>query len=115
MMTLLDRQFETTSQGYKLTRVDKLGEHTVRTRVYRDFYRAQSHAIAEVLTPVLTWTQLASREPSAWHDSLPSNMSSNLSDALLDDIAAQLLQRAATILGVAPSARHDSSSERSHS
>ncbi|MEV6523153.1 hypothetical protein AB0M43_14480 [Longispora sp. NPDC051575] len=102
-MTLLDRQFETTTQGYKLTRVDKLAEHTVRTRVYRDFYPAQSHAIVEVLTPELTWTDLASSEPSRWHDSLPSHVSSNLSDALLDDIAAQLLQRAATILGVAPS------------
>ncbi|WP_412538691.1 hypothetical protein R8Z50_22900 [Longispora sp. K20-0274] len=108
-MTLLDREFATTSQGYKLTRVDKLDEHTVRIRVYRDFYRIQSYAVAEVLTPAKTWTNVASSEPSHWHDTVPSHHSATLSDVVLDDIAEQLLRRAATILGVTVSPNRDTS------
>jgi len=60
---LIDESFGPTGRGYQLTRVHRLGRHTVRVRVTRDFYQFQSLAVAEVLTPALTWTPLAGQPP----------------------------------------------------
>ncbi|WP_018352021.1 hypothetical protein [Longispora albida] len=103
MNTLIDRHFGTTEQGYRLTRVDRIGGHTIRVRVHRDNRASQSHAIAEVLTPQLTWTDLCSDLPSGWFDASPHYTAP--ADTALDTIAAGLLRRAAAILGVtAPAA-----------
>ncbi|WP_162830311.1 hypothetical protein [Amycolatopsis palatopharyngis] len=37
-------------------------------RIQRDFYRAQSCAVAEVLADDMTWTHLAADEPINWID-----------------------------------------------
>ena len=57
-MTSVDAVFAETGGGYRWTEVLRLAGHTVRVRVHRDAYPGQSWAVAEVLTPHLTWTAL---------------------------------------------------------
>jgi hypothetical protein len=47
---IVDESFGTTGQGYRLTRVLHLGEHTVRVDIRYDSYAQHSHVIAEVLS-----------------------------------------------------------------
>jgi hypothetical protein len=65
--------------------------------VHRDFYQAQSFAVAEVLNHALTWTALTSQPPAAWHQATPARATA---PAPLTPIAAALLDRARAILGV---------------
>ncbi|MFC0504175.1 hypothetical protein [Micromonospora costi] len=71
-MRTIDNEFTVYGQGYKLARICKLdSSHTVHVRVKRDLYRQQSHAVAEVLTPSLTWTALLTQDVESWHQSSP--------------------------------------------
>jgi hypothetical protein len=44
--------------------------HVVRASIVMDSYAKQSSAVAEVLTPALTWTKLVEIMPSEWHAAL---------------------------------------------
>lgn len=64
---LINESAFTEAACYRLTQTHHLDGYTVRVRVHRDFYLHQSWAIADVLTPDLTWTELATAPPSDWH------------------------------------------------
>lgn len=64
---LIDETAFTEAACYRLTQTHHLDGYTVRVRVHRDFYLHQSWAIAEVLTPALTWTELVTAPPADWH------------------------------------------------
>lgn len=93
---IVDDSFGAYDQGYRLARTYRLGGHTVRVRIRRDFYEMQSHAVVEVLTPALTWTPLADEPAATWHAGTPSAATSATPLAAL---AARLRARAAAILG----------------
>ncbi len=63
----IDVTFGGTGQGYAFTRIHRIAGHTVRIRVRRDTYVDQSVAVAEVLTPGMTWTDLVAEPPNNWH------------------------------------------------
>jgi hypothetical protein len=92
---LIDESFGPICQGYELARVHRVGRHTVRIRVRRDFYQAQSFAVAEVLNAALTWTPLAGEPPATWHPWTPAR---SAAIAPLAPIADTLLDRARAIL-----------------
>jgi hypothetical protein len=92
---LADESFGTTGQGYTLTRVHQENALRIRISIRRDFYLHQSSAVAEVLTPALTWTRIAEHPPSQWHSSTPHRAGT---PAPLTRIAEQLLERALAIL-----------------
>ena len=95
----VDESFGTTGQGYHLTRIHHVGNHTLRVDIHRDSYARQSHAVAELLTPALTWTLLASEPPSGWHETSPSPYGTPPPTAgALYPLAERLLRRATTIL-----------------
>ena len=79
---------------YRLTQVHHLDGRTLRVRVHRDSYQGQSHATVEVLTPHLTWTELAERPPADWWPSTEPTPSR----AALAPVAAHLVERARAIL-----------------
>lgn len=64
---LIDETAVTEATWYRLTQTHHLDGHTIRVRVHRDFYLHQSWAVADVLTPALTWTELATAPPADWH------------------------------------------------
>lgn len=106
-MRIVDNDFAIYRQGYELARICKLDSgHTIRARVRRDTYREQSHAVAEVLTPAMTWTPLVTKSADAWQPDSPYLTSTTppnpakrqQAEALLDQVAAALLERAATVL-----------------
>jgi len=91
---LAHESFGFTMQGcYDLTRVHHHGGHTLRIRIVRDYYAHQSRAHADVLTPALTWTEVASIHPSAWHGDTPLVTDTA---APLNTVALDLLHRALT-------------------
>ena len=91
----------TTNDGPRITRVYHCGEHTVRVRVARDFYLIQSHAVAEVLTPALTWTPLCEQPPERFFDRAPAHgLTAATTEAFLVALADELARRAARILRV---------------
>lgn len=91
--SLIDEVAAATRDGYQLTRVHRVGFHTIRIHIYRDTDPHYSNATAQVLTPALTWTDLCTDPPSRWHDA-PSRTD-------LITVADTLLHRAAVVLGVA--------------
>jgi len=96
---IVDETFALTGQGYRLTRVHHLGEHTLRVRVNRDGYEEQSHAVVEVLTPALTWTQLAAEPTPTWYQATPGRHARPTPDATaLSAVADRLLDRGRRIL-----------------
>lgn len=103
---LLDNAFSLYHQGYQLTRVCKLDSgHKVRARVRRDSYKQQSYAVAEALTPALTWTELVAELPDQWFATSPyvttghpNPATAAKAEALLDQVATRLLDRAAAVL-----------------
>ncbi len=102
MLTTVDSCFDPgTGHHYQLTVVCRAGEHTVRVRVRRDHYAHQSHAIAEVLTPALTWTVLAHQPTSLWWRDTPNV--TRPSASALQPVADAALGRALAVLGHAPS------------
>jgi hypothetical protein len=97
---IVDELFHQGGHGsYELTRVHHIDGYVLRIRVYRDSYAKQSTAVAEVLTPLFTWTIIASSPGHSWHHSTPTTPP----DATpLTPIADDLLQRARRILPVPP-------------
>ncbi|MBX7269570.1 hypothetical protein KIF24_28550 [Micromonospora sp. Llam7] len=91
----VDRVFGERPQGYNLTEIRRVDGKLLRVRIYRDFYPHQSHALVEVLTPAMTWTELTTEPASAWHSATPSR---STSPAPLDNLAERLFQRAEAIL-----------------
>ena len=93
---LVDESFGTTRDGcYELTRVHHHNDRVIRIRIHRDSYAHQSSAVAEVLTPELTWTELAHVLPTHWHHTTPYRTGN---PAPLEPLAEQLLTRAVAIL-----------------
>jgi hypothetical protein len=98
-IVIIDETFATTSQAYRLTRVYRINDHTVRVRICRDAYQPQSYAVAEVLTPMLTWTDLVTEPVSNWYETTPSQFVKPAPTAsTLHPLAEQLIRRARTIL-----------------
>ncbi|MCZ7478870.1 hypothetical protein [Micromonospora sp. WMMC273] len=95
-METLDLAHVTRTAGdYSYTRVCRMPEgFTVRVRIKRDSYKTQSFAVVEVLTPGLTWTDLASEDASVWYDDSPRTNGLKA----MEQIAGRLLTRATTIL-----------------
>lgn len=91
----------TTNDGPSITRTYHVGQHTVRVRIARDFYLTQSHALAEVLTPQLTWTVLCEQPPHHFFDqtALHGPRAADTQTLLLN-LADELANRAARILRV---------------
>ncbi len=99
MLTLIDSCFDHNTDGYRLTLAYRSADnHTIRVRVKRNAYVHQSHAIAEVLTPAMTWTTLADQPPSLWWPDTPYRTKATV-DALRP-VAEAVLQRALAILGL---------------
>ncbi|MFF0172905.1 hypothetical protein [Micromonospora profundi] len=93
---IVDEVFHQSGHGtYELTRVHHSDGYVLRVRVYRDSYAKQSTAVAEVLTPLLTWTIIASSPGGGWHRTTPDA-------APLIPVADEVLQRARRILPVPP-------------
>ena len=76
---------------YSYSATFKLGSYTVRIRIRSATTRRESWAVAEVLTPLLTWTALVDAEP-------PECTSTGFDDKTIDTVADELLARAAAIL-----------------
>jgi hypothetical protein len=98
---LIDSTFDTSGGAtYTLTEIHHTDTgHTLRVRVRRDFYRHQSHAAADVLTPDLTWTTLAATPAPDWHPATPHR---DATPAALQPIADALTARARRILANTP-------------
>lgn len=91
----------TTNDGPKITRTYRLGQYTVRVRVARDSYMTQSYAVAEVLTPALTWTNLCEQPPENFFEHAPTHgPKAAASQELLLKLADDLARRGARILRV---------------
>ena len=97
---LIDETTDTATNHYRLTQTHQIDGHAVRVRVHRDFYPHQSWATAEVLTPQLTWTELATTPASDWHPSTPATVGTASSDGpdYLRPVADHLTQRAQRLL-----------------
>lgn len=101
----VDVQAGTYGQGYTCTVVVHWttdgSVFTIRARVRADAYPHQSHAVAEVLTPQLTWTDIVTIPPSEWHSELPSYLAvdtSQQADEVLSELTRERGYRAAAIL-----------------
>ena len=84
---LIDQTSGTHGQADILEQVYQVGSVKVRIRVHRDSYARQSYALAEVLTPALTWTEIAKELSGNWHGTLTN-----------PQVARALLARALNIL-----------------
>lgn len=99
---IVDNVFHQCGPGcYELTRVHHTDGYVLRVRVYRDSYAKQSTAVAEVLTPLFTWTIIASSPGHSWHRTTPTTAPDA---APLIPVADEVLQRARRILPVPPPA-----------
>lgn len=89
----------TTNDGPSITRIYHCGQRTVRVRFARDFYVTQSYALAEVLTPQLTWTTLCEQPRQHFFDQITLHGPEAADgEAFLLALADELAQRAARIL-----------------
>ncbi|RLK24713.1 hypothetical protein DER29_2644 [Micromonospora sp. M71_S20] len=94
--TVVDRSFGAHSAGYDLSEIRRTDDgHRLRVRIRRDSYQRQSYALVEVLTPGLTWTNLADEPASAWHPATPYR---SPTPTPLESFAERLFQRAVVIL-----------------
>ncbi|MEU2661441.1 hypothetical protein [Micromonospora sp. NPDC007220] len=97
---IVDEVFHQGGHGtYELTRVHHTDGYVLRVRVCRDSYATQSTAVAEVLTPLSTWTAIASSPGGGWHRTTPT---ASPDAAPLVPVADEVLQRARRILPVPP-------------
>ncbi|MEU9505338.1 hypothetical protein AB0D32_03515 [Micromonospora sp. NPDC048170] len=94
--TLVDRSFAAHNAGYDLSEIRRTDDgHRLRARIHRDSYQRQSYALVEVLTPGLTWTNLADEPASTWHPATPSR---STTPTPLESLAERLFHRAVVIL-----------------
>lgn len=94
-----DRAFHHSRYGcYQLTRVHHVDGYVLRIRVYRDSYGFQSDAVAEVLTPQRTWTEVATESWTRWYHTTTAEAV----EAALTPVADNLLRRARRILHPPP-------------
>jgi hypothetical protein len=93
---IIDESCEQTRQRYSLTRVYGIGQERVRVRIQRDFYRFQSHAVAEVLTADRTWNSLVTQPTHIWWESTPVSTGDVVQT--LSELSDDLASRAALIL-----------------
>lgn len=97
---IVDEVFHLGGSGsYELTRVHHSDGYVLRVRVYWDSYAKQSTAVAEVLTPLFTWTIIASSPGHSWHRTTPTTAANA---GPLIPVADEVLQRARRILPVPP-------------
>lgn len=102
---LLDETAFTEASCYRLTQTHDLDGHVVRVRVHRDFYLHQSWAVADVLTPALTWTELATAPAQDWHpDTHTPRITAHAAAArdTLQPIASDLTGHAQRLLRTVP-------------
>lgn len=105
-MKLIDEAFGPHDQGWTLERVYRVNgdADTVRVRIRCDVaYPKQSSAVAEVLTPALTWTPLATAPYTDWAPNSPYYRASGEANgrkaaAFGHKVAEGLATRAAAIL-----------------
>lgn len=88
---LIDETTGTHGQDDIIEQVYQLGTVKVRVRVVRNSYANQSYALAEVLTPALTWTEVAKELSGNWHGTARDLIARKR-------LARKLADRAATIL-----------------
>ena len=93
---IIDESFGYDGYSYELIRLYLAEGRIVRVRVRRHADQQQSLAVADVLTPVLTWTELAEAPASSWHEATPPRRAATA--GVLAPIADRLLTRAAVIL-----------------
>lgn len=95
----IDETTDIATHYYRLTQTQQLDGHTVRVRVHRDFYQDQSWAVADVLTPALTWTEIATAPANDWHPSTPPVRTAATDGlACLRPVADHLTERAHRLL-----------------
>lgn len=98
-ITELDHSASCDDHRYSYSCIVRLGGHRVRARIQRDFYRAQSCAVAEVLADDMTWTCLATDDPINWIDATtPPGQGPIHCATELGHLADILINRAAAIL-----------------
>ena len=98
-VTELDHSASCDPHRYSYSRIVRIGEHRVRARIQRDYYRAQSCAVAEVLADDMTWTCLAADDPVNWIDATtPPGQGSIHCATELGHLADTRINRAAAIL-----------------
>lgn len=97
---LVDSCFDTYHNGYALTQVHHRNGRVFRVRARRDQLESNSFALVEVLTPLWTWTELASEPPSRWHADTPGAQTADFET--LAGTVETLLERAAAILDPPP-------------
>ncbi|NUR31152.1 MAG: hypothetical protein HOV83_35795 [Catenulispora sp.] len=91
----------TTNNGPSVTRIWHCGDYTIRARVAHDSHRRQSYALAEVLTPARTWTEICETPPEDFHvESSSRARKPQPTEVELLTLADQLMRRACQILRV---------------
>lgn len=96
MSTVQERiayDFGKVGHDLSLVEVNRLAGLAVRTRIKRNFYPEQSHAVVEVMAEDLTWTNLLTLSPAGWHSSTTNQDSMNM-------LAGSLLLSGLKILGL---------------
>lgn len=79
-----------------LAQVFRVDGKTIRVRMYAAYTSHQSYAVAEVLTPALTWTEICVSPPVDWRGSV--DLGTEGVRSVLETHAEKLLMRAAKIL-----------------
>lgn len=74
------------------------GSWLIRVTVHKDDHERQSHAAAEVLSDLRTWTTLVTAPASSWHADTPATYSAIVTTAALGPVADKLAARAERVL-----------------
>ena len=91
----------TPNKGPNITRIWHCGQYTIRARAAHDSYLEQSYAVAEVLTPNLTWTGICETPAEVFHaEPFARGCKPTPSQDELLELAGQLMRRACRILRV---------------
>lgn len=105
MLDLIDMHPDHRGNEYSLAMIYRTPEgEVIRVRVRREFYGHLSSAVAEVLTPARTWTELVENAASHWADTTPIPGTRPFKETeggaaeILGGIAADLVERAYVVL-----------------
>lgn len=102
MYPVIDETHGKIFRRYMLFRTYRVGMYKVRIRILRDLSEVASYAIAEALAEGPRWEEITLIHTNEWYRQLPTFPGSVV--GALDPLAAQLVTRAARILGVPPNA-----------